>query len=378
MMQTVSVVGGSNGGYAAAADFADQDFDVQWYVRSPENHRRVLEGERVTLRVSDDYVGRRAPGTEYTVSLDHVTTDLGAAVAGADTVLVPLPTTTQAVVSHELAPYIEDGQTVVVCPGNVGSVYFRRAIDERADPPSDVVVAETPTLPYVTRKSGPGEVTINLDAVRLPVGAFPGQDTDRAYDALSDLYETAMPAEDALDAALNNSNVGVNATPTIINAGAIECDEFEFNVHRHGVTERTLKAVLAVDEERVRIREALGYGEPHFTQNEYYETGHETGEHFYGANARDALTAADTFSQDPPALDDRYVNEDVRIATVLQASLGEFLGLETPTLDSILHLAELLMEKPYRETGRTLSELGLDAPDHETLATVLERGFEAA
>jgi len=376
-MQTVSVIGGSNGGYAAAGDFADRGFDVQWYVRSPESHRRVLEEEAVTLRVSENYLGRRTPGETREVALDLVTTDLAEAVSGADCVVVPLPTTAQASVSGAVAPVLEDGQAVFVCPGNGGSIVFRRAIDDLEEPPGEVVVAETPTLPYVTRRSGPAEVTINLDAVRLPVGAFPGVHTGSAHDVFSTLYDVAVPAADALDAALNNSNVGVNAMPTVINAGAIDCGEFRFNVHRHGVTERTLEAVLAVDEERIRIREALGYGEPHFPQEAYYRPGPETGEHFYGANAREALMAADTFSEDPPSLDDRYIHEDVRVACVLQASLGAVLGLETPTLDALLHLAETLMDEQYRETGRTLARLGLPDSDPERLHAVLEGGFEA-
>lgn len=375
-METVTVIGGSNGGYAAAADFADRGFDVQWYVRTPANHRRVLDERRITLRVSDSYVGRRTPDTERRVDIGSVTTDLAEAVAGTDVVLVPLPTTTQEAVCAQLAPHIEAGQTVVFTPGNAGSVLFRRAIDAQPDPPADVVVAETPTLPYVARTSGPAEVTINLDAVRLPVGAFPGRDADRAHEALSALYDAAMPAENALDAALNNSNVGVNATPTIINAGAIDCGEFAFNVHRQGVTDHTLRVVMAVDDERVRIREALGFGEPHFRQDEYYEPGPETGEHFYGAHAREALTAADTFSEDPPSLDDRYVHEDVRIATVLQASLGAFLDVETPLVDAIRNLAEVLMDEPYGETGRTLGRLGFDVDDPDALGRVLERGFD--
>lgn len=377
-MQTVAVVGGSNGGHAAAADLADKGHSVQWYVRTPEHHRAVLDGERVTLRVSEHYRGRRTPGEARAVTIDRVTADLGQAVDGADAILVPLPTTTQAAVRDALVPHLSDGQVVVLCPGNAGSVPFRRAVDERADPPADVVVAETPTLPYVTRTSGPAEVTVNLDAVRLPVGAFPGEDTDRAVAPMADLYpEAAMPAADALDAALNNSNACVNATPTVLNAGAIESGEFAFNVHRQGVTESVLRVVVALDGERVRIREALGYGEPHFTQEEYYLPGTETGEHFYGANAREALTAADTFSEDPPSLDDRYVHEDVRIATVLLASLGEHLDVATPTVDAIVHLAETLMDEPYRETGRTLDRLGLGGLDRETLRSVLERGFDA-
>jgi len=376
-MDTITVVGGSNGGYAAAADFADQGYEVQWYVRSPGHHEAVLSDERVHLQVSDHYVGRRTPGERRVVAVDGVTTDLAEAVAGADLVLVPLPTTTQEAVIEELVPAVEDGQVVVFAPGNCGSALFRRALDD-ARPATDVAVAETPTLPYVTRRSGPAEATINLDAVSLPVGAFPGRDTDRAHEALSAVYDVAIPVENALDAALTNSNACVNATPTVLNAGAIESDEIAFNIHRHGVGERMLDAVMAVDDERVHIREELGFREPHVTQEEYYRPGPETGEHFYGANAREALMSADTFSEDPPSLDDRYVHEDVRIATVLLASLGEFLGVETPTIDAVVRIAEALMGESYGETGRTLETLGLDVGDRETLASVLERGYDAA
>ncbi len=69
--------------------------------------------------------------------------------------------------------------------------------------------------------------------------------------------------------------------------------------------------------------------------------------------------SADTFSEDPPSLDDRYVHEDISIATVLLASVGEFLDVETATIDSIVHIAESLMDEEYSETGRTLEQLGL-------------------
>lgn len=378
-MQTVAVIGGSNGGYAAAADLADRGWNVQWYVRTPEHHRTVVENERVTLRVSTHHRGRRTPGERRTVAVDRVTTDPDRAIEGADAVLVPLPTTAQAGIRDAFAPRVRDGQVIVFSPGNCGAAPFGRALDARANTPEGAVVAETPTLPYVARTSGPGEVTISLDAVRLPVGAFPGRDTDRAHDAMAALYpEAALPAADALDAALNNSNACVNATPTVLNAGAIESDEFAFNIHRQGVSESVLRVVLALDAERVRIREELGYGEPHFRQEEYYRPGEETGEHFYGANARETLTAAETFSEDPPSLDDRYLHEDIRIATVLLASLGETLDLPTPTVDSVLHLAETLTDEPYRETGRTLDALGFGDLDPDSLRAVLDGGFDAA
>ncbi|WP_254533058.1 NAD/NADP octopine/nopaline dehydrogenase family protein [Natrinema gelatinilyticum] len=378
-MEAVAVIGGSNGGYAAAADFANQGCSVQWYVRSPDNHTAVLKSQSLTLAVSNRYEGpRRTAGERTTVSLEDVTTDLSQAVSGAEVVVVPLPATAQRGLFEDLAPILEDDQIVLLCPGNFGSFLLRETIDGLAERPTGVTVAETPTLPYVTRRSGDAEVTINLDAVTLPIGAYPGAETERAFEAARQFYDASIPAENAFDCALNDSNPCVNATPTVLNAGVIECDEIgPFNIHRHGIGDGVYNALMAVDEERVRIREELGYGAPHFTQDEYYRSEEAPGGHFYGRNAREALMSADTFSEDPPSLDDRYIHEDVSIATVLLASVGDFLEVETPTIDSIVTIAEQLMDEPYRETGRSLERLGLASLTRGEFEEVLEEGVSA-
>lgn len=363
-MDPVAVIGGSNGGYAAAADYSAAGHDVQWYVRTPTNHEAVLETEQVTLRVSEHYPGdRRIPGDRSAVDVGTVTTDLATAVSGAAVVVVPLPTTAQRALIDDLVPHLADGQVVAFCPGNFGSFLLHRALERREDAATAhrVVTAETPTMPYVTRRSGPAEVTINLDAVRLPVGAFPGQESARATEAMGQLYEAAVPATDALDCALLNSNPCVNAVPTVLNAGAIENDELDrFNIHRHGIGPGVYNVLMAVDAERIRLRAARGYGEPHIRQDEYYRPDRATtGEHFYGRGARDALSAAETFSEDPPSLDDRYVHEDIGIASVLWQTLAGYLDVDTPTLDAVVHLAETLMDEPYRRTGRSMDRLGL-------------------
>ncbi|MCW8173624.1 hypothetical protein D8S78_23495 [Natrialba swarupiae] len=272
-MHTVAVIGGSNGGYAAAADFAEQGHTVQWYVRSPDNHAAVLDSQSVTLAVSPRYEGRDERRTIGPPSHSTVTTDLAEAVSGADAVVVPLPTTAQRgsfPTSHRFSRTIKSCCSVPETSVRI----LRQSIDELDDPPENVTVAETPTLPYVTRRSDDAESTINLDAVALPIGAYPGDETDRALAVVEGFYESAIPAENALDSALNNSNSCVNAVPTVLNAGAIESDEIEsFNIHRHGIGDGVYNALMSLDEERVRIREELGYDEPHFTQDEYYRPG---------------------------------------------------------------------------------------------------------
>lgn len=374
-MSTVAVIGGSNGGYATAADLRDRGHDVRWYVRTRDHHPVIETGE-LTLRISPRYPDdRRNPGTTQTVQIGTITTNIGRAVRGADWVLVPLPTTAQPEVVTALTPHLEEGQCVVFAPGNLGSVLLRRALIEREDVTTSAIhVAETPTLPYVTRRSGEQEVTINLEAVSLPVGAFPGRHSEALTADFTELYERAQPASNALDCALTNSNPCVNAAPTVLNAGAIECDEFTFNVHRHGIGPSVYAVIQAIDAERIAIRDALGYGPPHFRQEEYYRPEEATtGEHFYGGDSRAALMAAETFAEDPPSLEDRYIDEDIAIASVLWSSVGKAINVETPTIDAIIDLASTMRDREYREIGRSLASLDLEESD---LARRLQEGFE--
>lgn len=379
-MERVAVIGGSNGGYAAAADYADAGYEIRWYLRTPSNHEPVLETESLTKRVSEHYPqDRRKPGREIDVEIGTVTTDLGIAVTEAEVVVIPLPTTAQSELFDELADHLRDGQIVILCPGNFGSYHLQRALKgdrNEVEFTSDLVTAETPTLPFVARRSGPSEVTINLDAVTLPIGGFPGSESEEAARVFGELHEGVFPVTDALDAALTNSNPCVNAVPTVMNAGAIECEEFDrFNIHRHGIGPGTYEVLMRVDDERISLREGLEYEPPHIRQDEYYKPEQaDTGVHFYGPDARSSLMAAETFSEDPPALDHRYVHEDIGIACVLWATLGDYLDIPTPTLDAIVELGEVMMDEPFRDEGRSFAKLGLSDLSSDALKQFLREG----
>lgn len=375
MVERIAVLGGGNVGHALAGDLTYKDYEVRHYVRTAAHHEELLRTGTLTLKIAK-YHPRREP---ITVDVDpHVISDdLAQVVPGAELVLIAMPATGQAELFDGLVPLLEDGQVVVFMPGNLGSYLLARRLRE-AGRRVEVHLAETPTPPYVTRRTGPAEVTINLDAVHLPVGGFPATDA-RGYEMLRELYpEAAEPAEDVLDAALNNSNPCINATPTVLNAGAIECGEFPtFHIHRHGVSRSVYNVVMAVDAERVAIREALGYGAPHFTQDELYKhEGGPVGDHFYGREAFDSIFEAKTFKGDPPSLDFRYVPEDLGVGAVLFASIGDYIGVETPTLDAIIHIGSVLKEQDYRTEGRTLQRLGLDTLSREEFRRLFAAGFE--
>lgn len=125
----------------------------------------VLENQRIRLK---DAKGARD------ARLALATTDIGAAVRGAELVVVPTPATAHADIARAMAPHLERGQVVFCPPGTFGS-FVMAGIARAAGAPSGVSFAETGTLPYLARKHAADEIAITIRAKRLPVGVFPAR-----------------------------------------------------------------------------------------------------------------------------------------------------------------------------------------------------------
>lgn len=79
----ITVLGGGNGCYAAAADLSEAGHDVSFWRRNKESFRPVLDTRTIDL---EDFQGTRS------VAITNVTTDLVRAVAGAECILIPQET----------------------------------------------------------------------------------------------------------------------------------------------------------------------------------------------------------------------------------------------------------------------------------------------
>ena len=63
--------------------------------------------------------------------------------------------------------------------------------------------------------------------------------------------------------------------------------------------------------------------------------------------------------QAPPHLHHRYLTEDVPMSLVPIASIGDMVGSPCPAIRTIIHLANIMHDCDYWETGRTAEKLGL-------------------
>lgn len=339
-MLVVAVLGGGHGALAAAGDLALRGFAVRLALRSRERFAELFETGRVTL----------TGAIEGTGQLAAVTDDHAAAARGADLVLVPLPATAQAAMAERVAGTVRDGQVIGLLPGNLGSQVMRRALP-------GAVFAETATLPYGARQRGAAAAGLALVAHHNPAGVYPSSAAGPALDLLRRVYPAIEPVEDVLSAALLNSNGSLHAPLVLLNAGPIE-RLGAYDIHVEGTTPGIKRVIAALDAERVAIREALGYGGPHWPLADYYRDA----DWFYGPGAYSAVQARSVW-REKIGFDHRYVAEDVGCGLALWVSLGRALGVPTPLSEAFLHQFAALTGVDWYATGRTLESLGLTTED---------------
>jgi opine dehydrogenase len=339
----VAVLGGSHGAFATAADLTLAGHRVRLWRRRQDDLAPLAGG--ITLK---------AEGRQGVAKLDRATTELGEAVAGADVVVVPLPATTHEDIARRLAPVLTERQIVLLTPGTLGSFVVAREL-ARAGGALPFALAETGTLPYLTRKTGPAEVSAPVRAANLPVGVFPASRAKETLARVGELFPATRPCVDALDVALNNAGPVIHPPLVLVNAAAI--DGGRFDVHAAGTTPSARTLIDAVDAERLAIRNGWGYPAPHYELATYYDEA-RAAEGLYGAGAKAKLLASGLWSE-VLTFEHRYVTEDVALGLPFFESAARTVSAASPTVSGLLGVFGALLGTTLSGRGRDLDHLGL-------------------
>ncbi len=135
-----TVIGAGNGGKAMAAHLAIMGFDVTLYNRTPDNIAAIKARGGITLE------SQNPSGPSGFGALAHVTSNIQEAVERGDVIMVVIPANGHIDIARSTAPYLREGQIVVLNPGRtLGAIEFRRVLDEEGCP-NGVIVAESQTF----------------------------------------------------------------------------------------------------------------------------------------------------------------------------------------------------------------------------------------
>jgi opine dehydrogenase len=371
----VAVLGGGNGGHAVAANLSLNGYKVNFFElpQFAESFERVLRTKEIRIE------GISIDGT---AKLNLATTDMQQAIKETEIIFVVTPAFGHKAMAEASAPFVQDGQIIVLMPGSGGSLEFVKIFKQRKVK-REITFAETCTLPYGARLKSSGHVSVFIHAVILPTGVFPSKRTNEVIPKLKQYYPIITPAKDVLEAAINNPNPVVHPVATLLSATRIEHAKGEFYLYAEGMTPSVARAYESLNQERLSICKALGYQLYHWDNLEFrdYNLGETEEECRYrilntsmdAAFGKDGIYAGIKM-KGPEHMKDRYVTEDVPYGMVLLSTLGNLLGVPTPTHDAVIQLSSVVNRTDYWRTGRGMKELDLSKWDKKGLKKFLKEG----
>ena len=354
----ISILGGGHGCYAAAADLAEQGHEVRLWRRDARALQPVVDSGCIVLKDAD---GRRE------VPVAHATADIGEALRGAQLVVIPSPAVAQADIARAMAPHLVDGQVVFLPPGTFGSFVMARVVRSTGNR-ADVAWAETGTLPYLARKHGAREVNVTARAVRLSTGVYPARRTAHALAVVRAAYPGVHGCGDALSGALMNAGPIIHPPLIVMNAAPLQHFE-RWDIHAEG-TQPAVRAVTdRLDRERIAVREALGYGAPHYPLADHYRND----QWMYGDAHRKLVKSGD-WRETIDLHTHRYVAEDTELGLAFLASVARWANTDAPLAHGLLAVVGGFLGRDLHRGPRTLEALGLHALDRSGLQQLLHEG----
>jgi opine dehydrogenase len=146
----------------------------------------------------------------------------------------------------------------------------------------------------------------------------------------------------------------------------------DLKFYKHQVT-RTIATLVMdkIDQEKQAVARALGLREVWSLLDWYRESYHVVGEDIYDALMRNPYYEG--FSAPSHFLAQNHILDDVPNSLVPIASLGRAVGVPTPTIDSMIHLASAMCGIDWWEEGRTVASLGLGGMSPEQMLAHVER-----
>jgi opine dehydrogenase len=343
---SVAILGAGHGGLALAGHLAREGHRVTLWNRSPDRIRAVAARNTIHLTLPKE--------RKCLASLAGVTCDLPTALAEARHVLIALPASAHADLAYGCAPWLQDGQTVLLLPGRTGGALEFRRILRQAGCRADVLLGEAATFPFAARTVGPAEAAIYGTKTEVLAAALPAVRNRELLAEWQPLLPMLRPARSVLQTGLANLGAILHPVITLLNAERIRAGHV-FDFYTQGVTSAVAEMLSAADRERLRIARAYGIATPSLPEWIASAYGHraDTLERAVGGNPAYVGIKA------PTTLSHRYLLEDVPTGLIPLIELGLAAGLDLPILESLVARGRAALAPVRWQGERTLASLGL-------------------
>jgi opine dehydrogenase len=352
---TFTVLGAGNGGVATAADLTIRGFDVHLW-----EHPDYAESIRPMQEIGGVHIEKLpdTPTIEGFANIKLITTDIAQALDGTDVVMVVVPSFAQRTFAEYCAPHLQDGQVVILNPGNFGGALEFYTVFQEKGTAKDVVFAEAECMIYACRKKDPVTIWIRGYKKGLRIAALPAHHNNRVMSLIQQVYPDVLPGHNIIETGLSNSNSIVHTPIMVLNAGLLERTKGDFLFYREGFTPKVGDVIDAMDRERLAIGDAFGVRMRSMYEQdlEWYGDQGASGDTLYETIA---LNPMYQWSKAPDSFNNRYLTEDIPYGLASVEDMGKKAGVSTPITSAIISLAGILVGKDLRAETRTLEKFGL-------------------
>ena len=347
-----AIIGAGNGGQALAAYLSNKGLTIQMY---ESDATEGLKQAIADLNASKEI--RINGSVECPGHISFITSDMEKAMAGAEVILVTLPSQFHKGVAEKMAPYLQEDQVVLLNPiAPLGPIEFKKALVDSGNT-KDITLAGSSTLLFAARLEKTGQVHISGKKDEVKVAAMPASRNSAVEAKTKPYFPEFRFVHNILDVSFDNLNFEFHPGPALLYLAKLEKREV-FDYY-HGFTPGQIKVVEAIDKERMELCrvyhvDALPAKESFMTM---YPDPELEGKDLYTiithAKCYDGLKAPNSGVLSSI----RYFTEDVPYSLTAIQALAKIAKVETPVIDSVVTLVRTVVE-PALPEGRTMRNLG--------------------
>ena len=341
----ITIIGCGNSGLVHAAKLIEQNIEVGLLKTSNSVNEKFFElmQQEGGFNVKDE----TNHGRFFFAKPAFITRNVEKAISFADIIMVMTNTLCHEEVAKMIAPYVKNNQIIVLVPGYMGSLIFKKHIHK------NVIYSEWETTAYNGRIMDLF-VRITFYNPRNAVSVLPVSQSKRLVELFSNLYEnTRYLRKHILESAMHNPNMIVHPIGMLFSAARIEHSHGEFWMYKEAFTDSVINVIKAFDVQKNKILNAFGCD-----SLDYFEAAKWRNEEDLNIDAMDSFRAfANSSNKGPSFINHRYLNEDIPMGLGLFISPGKIVGVDTSIQEAIMALASALLGKDLKENARTIQYL---------------------
>ena len=342
-----TIIGCGNSGLIHAAKLFEKGHEVALLKTSSTNGKYFdMIKMAKKYHVKDDTIQGR--GREFDVFPSIITRDVREAVEFGDVIMVMTTTLQHEFVAELISPFVRDGQIIVLVPGYMGSLIFKKHIKR------NIIYSEWETTAYNGRIVNSEYVRISFYNPRNAISVLPLSETQTVLDILSQCFDnTKYTRKHILESAFHNPNMIVHPIGILFSASRIEYSNGEFWMYREAFTPSVVNVIKAFDVEKNKVLQAFDC-EP----LDYFEAAKWRNEEDLSIDAMTVFRSfADSSNKGPSFINHRYLLEDVPMGLGLYISVAKIVGVDTSIQEGIASLASALLNKDLKSGARTIQYL---------------------